>query len=296
MTIKALKGGKLLCLMAAVSGAMALGSCKDDDKPEQPEAPEVPVDTTPAKVTYPNEFNIRINNDQPTLVKATDTTINAKTLLSLDSTNNTMKNSDIISFDVILRNGVKINSEEVDLTYMNPDLGKIDFTSVASINSDSIFSATVPAMPGMYSVSVNGFSKNITVEDKDLEKKSRFLSNFFTVKLDSVNTTISGITFDPYKKVGISTTPAHLSGSGKFVSITEKEFSDLINSKVSEVKANVSDMEIEKENYLELTDAKYFVYYTEDSNHDIDKIFVGEYAFAGGQAKEVSLKMSYSTK
>ena len=63
MTIKALHGGKLLCLMAAVAGAMTLGSCKDDDNddPEPEPAPVVPVDTTPKKVVYPDQFYTRFS-------------------------------------------------------------------------------------------------------------------------------------------------------------------------------------------------------------------------------------------
>ena len=45
MTIKALNGGKLLCLMAAVTGVLTLGSCNKDDDDPQPEP--APVETGP---------------------------------------------------------------------------------------------------------------------------------------------------------------------------------------------------------------------------------------------------------
>ena len=197
MTIKALHGGKLLCLMAAVAGAMTLGSCKDDDNddPEPEPAPVVPVDPTPKKVIYPDQFSFRLNNSTPYSLRDS---IKANTLLA-DGIN-----SDSISVDVILRNKTNVDPSSVSFTVENTFLGKVNVSDKASI-TDSIFSVTFPAIEGSYSLSINGKNKKFSVVSTEkTTSANRQLSNKYTVKLDATNKSICGIEFVPKEKITVA--------------------------------------------------------------------------------------------
>lgn len=278
MTIKALHGGKLLCLMAAVAGAMTLGSCKDDDDDPEPTPAPVPVDTTPQKVTFPDEYKFRINNSTPVAFNAGDS-IKANTLLSNGV------NSDTISIDVILRNKTMVDPASVSLSLANNYLGSVKISQTPSI-TDSIYSVSLPAIEGNYSLTINGKTRNFVVagSGKDLSAISRNLSNCYTTAFDSQNTKVSDFTFSPYTEDEDGTThPARLAGNGSFMILTEDEY----NNYISDNKAELSD--------IKMTDAKtsifnvtYFLYRKENNNY-LCKVL----SFEGPSLKEAtSIKLS----
>jgi len=280
MTIKALHGGKLLCLMAAVAGAMTLGSCKDDDNddPEPEPAPVVPVDTTPKKVVYPDQFSFRLNNSTPDSLRDT---IKANTLLA-DGIN-----SDSISVDVILRNKTNVDPSSVSFTVENTFLGKVNVSDKASI-TDSIFSVTFPAIEGSYSLSINGKNKKFSVVSTEkTTSANRQLSNKYTVKLDATNKSICGIEFVPKEKI----TVAHLKGSGKFVNLSDDTYNKYLTSALSYVKADIDDIITENaEELLPLKELKHFAYVAENGNIFVVNVVSGNVDDA---ATEVALEIVY---
>ena len=279
MTIKALHGGKLLCLMAAVAGAMTLGSCKDDDDDPEPEpAPVVPVDTTPKKVVYPDQFSFRLNNSTPDSLRDT---IKANTLLA-DGIN-----SDSISVDVILRNKTNVDPSSVSFTVENTFLGKVNVSDKASI-TDSIFSVTFPAIEGSYSLSINGKNKKFSVVSTEkTTSANRQLSNKYTVKLDATNKSICGIEFVPKEKI----TVAHLKGSGKFVNLSDDTYNKYLTSALSYVKADIDDIITENaEELLPLKELKHFAYVAENGNIFVVNVVSGNVDDA---ATEVALEIVY---
>lgn len=280
MTIKALHGGKLLCLMAAVAGAMTLGSCKDDDNddPEPEPAPVVPVDTTPKKVVYPDQFSFRLNNSTPDSLRDT---IKANTLLA-DGIN-----SDSISIDVILRNKTNVDPSSVSFTVENTFLGKVNVSDNASI-TDSIFSVTFPAIEGSYSLSINGKNKKFSVVSTEkTTSANRQLSNKYTVKLDATNKSICGIEFVPKEKI----TVAHLKGSGKFVNLSDDTYNKYLTSALSYVKADIDDIITENaEELLPLKELKHFAYVAENGNIFVVNVVSGNVDDA---ATEVALEIVY---
>lgn len=279
MTIKALNGGKLLCLMAAVAGAMTLGSCKDDDDDPEPEpAPVVPVDTTPKKVVYPDQFSFRLNNSTPDSLRDT---IKANTLLA-DGIN-----SDSISVDVILRNKTNVDPSSVSFTVENTFLGKVNVSDKASI-TDSIFSVTFPAIEGSYSLSINGKNKKFSVVSTEkTTSANRQLSNKYTVKLDATNKSICGIEFVPKEKI----TVAHLKGSGKFVNLSDDTYNKYLTSALSYVKADIDDIITENaEELLPLKELKHFAYVAENGNIFVVNVVSGNVDDA---ATEVALEIVY---
>lgn len=280
MTIKALHGGKLLCLMAAVAGAMTLGSCKDDDNddPEPEPAPVVPVDTTPKKVVYPDQFSFRLNNSTPDSLRDT---IKANTLLA-DGIN-----SDSISIDVILRNKTNVDPSSVSFTVENTFLGKVNVSDNASI-TDSIFRVTFPAIEGSYSLSINGKNKKFSVVSTEkTTSANRQLSNKYTVKLDATNKSICGIEFVPKEKI----TVAHLKGSGKFVNLSDDTYNKYLTSALSYVKADIDDIITENaEELLPLKELKHFAYVAENGNIFVVNVVSGNVDDA---ATEVALEIVY---
>lgn len=279
MTIKALHGGKLLCLMAAVAGAMTLGSCnKDDDDPEPEPAPVVPVDTTPKKVVYPDQFSFRLNKSTPDSLRDT---IKANTLLA-DGIN-----SDSISVDVILRNKTNVDPASVSFTVENTFLGKVNVSDNASI-TDSIFSVTFPAIEGSYSLSINGKNKKFSVVSTEkTTSANRQLSNKYTVKLDATNKSICGIEFVPKEKI----TVAHLKGSGKFVNLSDDTYNKYLTSALSYVKADIDDIITENaEELLPLKELKHFAYVAENGNIFVVNVVSGNVDDA---ATEVALEIVY---
>lgn len=279
MTIKALHGGKLLCLMAAVAGAMTLGSCKDDeDDPEPEPAPVVPVDTTPKKVVYPDQFSFRLNKSTPDSLRDT---IKANTLLA-DGIN-----SDSISIDVILRNKTNVDPSSVSFTVDNKFLGKVNVSDNASI-TDSIFSVTFPAIEGSYSLSINGKNKKFSVVSTEkTTSANRQLSNKYTVKLDATNKSICGIEFVPKEKI----TVAHLKGSGKFVNLSDDTYNKYLTSALSYVKADIDDIITENaEELLPLKELKHFAYVAENGNIFVVNVVSGNVDDA---ATEVALEIVY---
>ncbi|MEE1084667.1 MAG: hypothetical protein UH850_13160 [Paludibacteraceae bacterium] len=281
MTIKALNGGKLLCLMAAVAGVMTLGSCnKDDDDPE-PEPEPVPVDTTtPKKVVYADQFSFRLNNSTPDTLNAGDT-IKASTLLENGV------NSDSISVDVVLRNQTMVDPASVSFTVENKYLGTVNVSGNASIK-DSIYSITFPAIEGSYSLSINGKNNKFSVVSTEkTTSANRQLSNKYTVKLDATNKSICGIEFVPKEKI----TVAHLKGSGKFVNLSDDTYNKYLTSALSYVKADIDDIITENaEELLPLKELKHFAYVAENGNIFVVNVVSGNVDDA---ATEVALEIVY---
>lgn len=276
MTIKALHGGKLLCLMAAVAGAMTLGSCKDDDNddPEPEPAPVVPVDTTPKKVVYPDQFSFRLNNSTPDSLRDT---IKANTLLA-DGIN-----SDSISVDVILRNKTNVDSASVSFTVENRFLGKVNVSDNASI-TDSIFSVTFPAIEGSYSLSINGKKRNFIVEGtgKALSASSRNFSNSYVVDFNSDNTKLGDFTFTPYSETEDGSVYAKISGNGKFVALTEEDFNVYLSGNKGLLEVALKDVATE-DLKASINNVNYFAYQSGE------KIYLGKVLnYVGASLREAS--------
>lgn len=284
MTIKALHGGKLLCLMAAVAGAMTLGSCKDDDDDPEPTPAPVPVDTTPQKVTFPDEYKFRINNSTPAAFNAGDS-IKANTLLSNGA------NSDTVSIDVILRNNTMVDPSLVSLSLANSYLGSVKISQTPSIN-DSIYSVSFPAVEGNYSLSINGKTRNFVVASTAKPSANRSLSNKYTAKLDSVNKSIFGMEFVPFSKTQLTSTIAHLKGSGKFITLSDEVYNNYLTSPLSFVKGDITDkLENETTTLLPLNEVKHFAYVAESGNIIICNI--ADFAGAEVQGATLSVEISY---
>ncbi len=278
MTIKALHGGKLLCLMAAVAGAMTLGSCKDDDDDPEPTPAPVPVDTTPQKVTFPDEYKFRINNSTPVAFNAGDS-IKANTLLSNGA------NSDTVSIDVILRNNTMVDPSLVSLSLANSYLGSVKISQTPSIN-DSIYSVSFPAVEGNYSLSINGKTRNFVVAStgKSLSKSGRTLSNFYSVKFDKTTTSNMGITFVPYDKA--EDRGARLTATGSFITIDEEHYNTFVNATSLSTVTDFIDDAKPEDGKLMLRDAKYFIYIANGMNYVV-KIT----NFAGSDVETSDLEM-----
>ncbi len=280
MIIKALNGGKLLCLMAAVAGAMALGSCnKDDDEPEPAPAPVTPVDTTPVKVIYPDEFYKRVNDTRDTL--NTGDTIKANTLLVNGV------NSDSISVDVILRNEVNVDSSSVMFTLNNKYLGKVNVSGKSSIH-DSIYSIKFPTIEGDYSLSVNGKSRSFAVAStgKDLSKTSRSLSNKYSVNLDADNKSILGIEFAAKEKI----TVAHIkSSTGKLINLTDEKYNEYISTTLSNITDEIDNDMKNAEDFLPLEGLNAFEYIDANNKIYICKVVKSE----GANSTEVTIEIAY---
>ena len=278
MTIKALNGGKLLCLMATVAGVMTLGSCnKDDDEPEPEPAPVVPVDTTPKKVVYPDQFSFRLNKSTPDSLRDA---IKANTLLA-DGIN-----SDSISVDVILRNKTNVDPATVSFTVSNSFLGKVNVSGNASI-TDSIYSITFPAIEGSYALSINGKTRNFTVAGDNFKSATRNLSNKYVAKLDAVNKSICGIEFEPKAEI----TVAHMKGSGKFIVLSDDVYNEYLTSKLALVKGYIEDVDAaDKKSLLPLKDLNHFAYVAENGNIFIVNVASGN---ADDAASEVTLEIVY---
>lgn len=280
MTIKALNGGKLLCLMATVAGVMTLGSCnKDDDEPEPEPAPVVPVDPTPKKVVYPDQFSFRLNNSTPDSLNSGDT-IKANTLLA-DGVN-----SDSVSVDVVLRNKTMVDPTSVTFTVNNTFLGKVNVSGNASI-TDSIYSITFPAIEGSYALSINGKARNFTVAGDNFKSATRNLSNKYVAKLDAVNKSICGIEFEPKAEI----TVAHMKGSGKFIVLSDDVYNEYLTSKLALVKGYIEDVDAaDKKSLLPLKDLNHFAYVAENGNIFIVNVASGN---ADDVASEVTLEIVY---
>lgn len=278
MTIKALNGGKLLCLMATVAGVMTLGSCnKDDDEPEPEPAPVVPVDTTPKKVIYPDQFSFRLNKSTPDSLRDT---IKANTLLA-DGIN-----SDSISVDVTLRNKTNVDPATVSFTVSNSFLGKVNVSGNASI-TDSIYSITFPAIEGSYALSINGKTRNFTVAGDNFKSATRNLSNKYVAKLDAVNKSICGIEFEPKAEI----TVAHMKGSGKFIVLSDDVYNEYLTSKLALVKGYIEDVDAaDKKSLLPLKDLNHFAYVAENGNIFVVNVVSGNVDDA---ATEVALEIVY---
>ncbi len=264
--------------MAAVAGAMTLGSCKDDDddNDSKPEPEPVQKDTTPKKVTVPDEYFFRLKDTRDTL-KSGDT-IKANTLL------NNGVNTDSISVDVTLRNNEKVNT--ASLTLSNDYLKDVKFEGEST---NSIYSVTFPAIEGKYSLKINGKTRNFVVagSGKDLSAISRNLSNCYTTAFDSQNTKVSDFTFSPYTEdEDGSTHPARLEGKGSFFTLTEVEYNQLITEK----KADLTDLANLKKNDAKTSifNVAYFLYKNGDNNY-LCKVL----SYEGPSLKEAtSIKLS----
>ena len=275
MTIKALNGGKLLCLMATVAGVMTLGSCnKDDDEPEPEPAPVVPVDTTPKKVVYPDQFSFRLNNSTPDSLRDT---IKANTLLA-DGIN-----SDSISVDVILRNKTNVDPASVSFTVSNNFLGKVNVSDNASI-TDSIFSVTFPAIEGSYSLSINGKNKKFSVAGtgKALSASSRNFSNGYVVDFNSDNTKLGDFTFTPYSETEDGSVYAKISGNGKFVALTEEDYNGYLSGNKGLLEVALKDVAAE-DLKASINNVNYFAYQSGE------KIYLGKVLnYVGASLREAS--------
>lgn len=275
MTIKALNGGKLLCLMAAVTGVLTLGSCnKDDDDPQPEPAPVVPVDTTPKKVIYPDQFSFRLNNSTPDSLRDT---IKANTLLA-DGIN-----SDSISVDVILRNKTNVDPASVSFTVSNNFLGKVNVSDNASI-TDSIFSVTFPAIEGSYSLSINGKNRKFIVEGtgKALSASSRNFSNGYVVDFNSDNTKLGDFTFTPYSETEDGSVYAKISGNGKFVALTEEDYNGYLSGNKGLLEVALKDVAAE-DLKASINNVNYFAYQSGE------KIYLGKVLnYVGASLREAS--------
>lgn len=275
MTIKALNGGKLLCLMATVAGVMTLGSCnKDDDEPEPEPAPVVPVDTTPKKVVYPDQFSFRLNNSTPDSLRDT---IKANTLLA-DGIN-----SDSISVDVILRNKTNVDPASVSFTVSNNFLGEVNVSDNASI-TDSIFSVTFPAIEGSYALSINGKNRKFIVEGtgKALSASSRNFSNGYVVDFNSDNTKLGDFTFTPYSETEDGSVYAKISGNGKFVALTEEDYNGYLSGNKGLLEVALKDVAAE-DLKASINNVNYFAYQSGE------KIYLGKVLnYVGASLREAS--------
>ena len=275
MTIKALNGGKLLCLMAAVTGVLTLGSCnKDDDDPQPEPAPVVPVDTTPKKVIYPDQFSFRLNNSTPDSLRDT---IKANTLLA-DGIN-----SDSISVDVILRNKTNVDSASVSFTVSNSFLGKVNVSGNASI-TDSIYSITLPAIEGSYALSINGKNRKFIVEGtgKALSASSRNFSNSYVVDFNSDNTKLGDFTFTPYSETEDGSVYAKISGNGKFVALTEEDYNGYLSGNKGLLEVALKDVAAE-DLKASINNVNYFAYQSGE------KIYLGKVLnYVGASLREAS--------
>lgn len=277
MTIKALQGGKLLCLMATVAGVMTLGSCKDDDKNDPEPTPEpVQKDTTPKKVTYPDEYAVRLNDST---IKVNDTIV-ANTLL------NAGVNSDKISVDVVLRNGVKVDLNTTTFTLKNDYLGTVDVAGESSVSADSIYSITFPAIEGTYTLKINGKATTYhVVGSKALSVSSRSFSNNYTASFDAENTKLGNVlTFTPYTETEESAQYAKLSGDGKFVALEEDAYNDYISSNKGRGLLEVDLKDVESDSWKStFNNGTYFAFQTDD------KIYLGKViSFDGETLRESS--------
>lgn len=276
MTIKALHGGKLLCLMAAVAGAMTLGSCKDDDNddPEPEPAPVVPVDTTPKKVVYPDQFSFRLNKSTQDSLRDT---IKANTLLA-DGIN-----SDSISVDVVLRNKTNVDPASVSFTVENTFLGKVNVSDNASI-TDSIFSVTFPAIEGSYTLSINGKNKKFIVEGtgKALSASSRNFSNSYVVEFNSDNAKLRDLTFTPYSETEDGSVYAKISGTGKFIALSEDDYNGYISGNKGLLEVALKDVASE-DLKASINNVNYFAYQSGE------KIYLGKVLnYVGASLREAS--------
>lgn len=275
MTIKALNGGKLLCLMATVAGVMTLGSCnKDDDEPEPEPAHVVPVDTTPKKVVYPDQFSFRLNKSTPDSLRDT---IKANTLLA-DGIN-----SDSISVDVILRNKTNVDPATVSFTVSNSFLGKVNVSGNASI-TDSIYSITFPAIEGSYALSINGKNKKFIVEGtgKALSASSRNFSNGYVVDFNSDNTKLGDFTFTPYSETEDGSVYAKISGNGKFVALTEEDYNGYLSGNKGLLEVALKDVAAE-DLKASINNVNYFAYQSGE------KIYLGKVLnYVGASLREAS--------
>lgn len=282
MTIKALNGGKLLCLMAAVAGVMTLGSCnKDDDDPEPEPAPVVPVDSTPKKIVYPDQFTFRLNNSTPDSLKDT---IKANTLLENGV------NSDSISVDVVLRNKTMVDPASVSFTVENKYLGTVNVSGNASI-TDSIYSITFPAIEGSYALSVNGKARNFTVAGtgKAITASSRNFSNSYVVVFTSDNAKSGEFTFTPYSETEDGSVYAKLSGNGKFIALTEEAYNGYFSGNIVILEGELRDV-ADEDWKSSINNVNYFAYQTVDaSDPQMKKIYLGKVSnFVGASLREAS--------
>jgi hypothetical protein len=262
--------------MAAVAGAMTLGSCKDDDNddPEPEPAPVVPVDTTPKKVVYPDQFSFRLNNSTPDSLRDT---IKANTLLA-DGIN-----SDSISVDVILRNKTNVDPSSVSFTVENTFLGKVNVSDKASI-TDSIFSVTFPAIEGSYSLSINGKNKKFSVAGtgKALSASSRNFSNSYVVDFNSDNTKLGDFTFTPYSETEDGSVYAKISGNGKFVALTEEDYNVYLSGNKGLLEVALKDVASE-DLKASINNVNYFAYQSGE------KIYLGKVLnYVGASLREAS--------
>jgi hypothetical protein len=282
MTIKALNGGKLLCLMAAVAGVMTLGSCnKDDDDPEPEPAPVVPVDSTPKKIVYPDQFTFRLNNSTPDSLKDT---IKANTLLENGV------NSDSISVDVVLRNKTMVDPASVSFTVENKYLGTVNVSGNASI-TDSIYSITFPAIEGSYALTVNGKARNFTVAGtgKAITASSRNFSNSYVVVFTSDNAKSGEFTFTPYSETEDGSVYAKLSGNGKFIALTEEAYNGYLSGNIVILEGELRDV-ADEDWKSSINNVNYFAYQTVDaSDPQMKKIYLGKVSnFVGASLREAS--------
>lgn len=256
---------------------MTLGSCKDDDDDPEPTPAPVPVDTTPQKVTFPDEYKFRINNSTPVAFNAGDS-IKANTLLSNGA------NSDTVSIDVILRNNTMVDPTSVSLSLANSYLGSVKVSNTPSI-TDSIYSISLPAIEGNYSLTINGKTRNFVVAStgKKLSVISRDLSNSFYVTLNKTNAKASEFEFSPYTETEDGAMYAKLSGSGKFVALEETDYNNYVASNKAIFEGEMKD--VAAENWkASINGSIYFAYMSAE-----DKVYLGKIvSFTGASLREAS--------
>lgn len=245
-----------------------------NDDPEPEPAPVVPVDTTPKKVVYPDQFSFRLNKSTPDSLRDT---IKANTLLA-DGIN-----SDSISVDVILRNKTNVDPATVSFTVSNSFLGKVNVSGNASI-TDSIYSITFPAIEGSYALSINGKNRKFIVEGtgKALSASSRNFSNGYVVDFNSDNTKLGDFTFTPYSETEDGSVYAKISGNGKFVALTEEDYNGYLSGNKSLLKGALEDVAAE-DLKASINNVNYFAYQSGE------KIYLGKVLnYVGASLREAS--------
>lgn len=267
--------------MAAFAGVISFSSCKDDEGDDnKPEPTPVPVPVpTPVKVIIPDEFFI----GKDTLKN--DTVVVAKTLLSQG------KLSDSLSVFVTLHNGDSILSTKLSMN--NSFLGTVD-VNANTLQGDSTFTASFPAIEGDYTLSINDITKTFSVKssDNNFEQKTRSLSNFFNVKLTNENASFCGMTFEPYNADEDRGARFTSAGDGKFIALTEDgDFN--YNNLVSKTRGNLNDVvednEKNKKDILALKNTKQFIYVSADGKSYLCKVT----EFAEAEATELTLSITF---
>lgn len=287
MTIKALHGEKVLYLLA-LAGAMTFGSCGDDNNysgdEDEPEAPQ--VDPTPIVPVTPASLSYRINEETKVSFNSNDTIIANTCVDSMGG------NSTLIGIDVILADDEIVDESSVSFTFSNEYQRKVSVSGVPSY-SGSIYSITIPAIEGIYSLAINkqNFTFNV-IGSQSLNDNSRNFSNIYTVVLNSENSKSGDFEFTPFTKTKEGSVNAKISGKGDFLSLDENGYNKYISSDKAIFSAKMNDAAKNSKDWeSSLINENYFTYKSGDKFY-LGKVvdFVGESLV---EATEIKLSITY---